>query len=275
MTSTTATTQTTSVSLQRARQHYVEHGWCAAAVFDDGSVAVLRDAVARLSRRSGPEVVYERDSRAVRAIHGCHAFDDVCERLTRVPCLVDLAEALVGAPVYVYQFKVNLKLPHDGAAWPWHQDYTFWKYEDGMPAPDAVNIGIFLDPVTPENGPLVIIPGSHRLGIVEDPGQPGERDWRAHVSADLTYTVSQDGADDLAFEYGLRAMVGPAGTAYAFHPSIVHCSSSNTSDDRRALLLITYNAVHNAPPNPTRPGFLVNRDTRPVERARSDEIVRS
>ncbi|MFC5673512.1 hypothetical protein [Streptomyces incanus] len=44
----------------------------------------------------------------------------------------------------------------------------------------------------------------------------------------------------------------------------MHSSSNNMSPDRRALLLITYNAVANAPEKPTRPEFLVSRDTTPV-----------
>jgi ectoine hydroxylase len=59
-------------------------------------------------------------------------------------------------------------------------------------------------------------------------------------------------------------MLGPAGTLTAFHPNLVHSSSDNLSPDRRAVLLITYNAVGNAPIQPTRPDFLVDRDATPV-----------
>lgn len=215
-------------------------------------------------------MVHERTSGAVRAIHGCHAFDELCAALVRLPYLVDLAESLVGGPVYVYQFKVNLKHAYEGAAWPWHQDYAFWSEEDGMPRPDAVNIAVSLNDVHADNGPLIVIPGTHRLGLLDLPDTdsgPGSGGWRSHVSADLAYQVRPERAERLSREHGQRQILGPAGTVHAFHPSIVHSSSNNRSADRRALLLITYNAVDNAPPHPSRPEFLVDRNSAPVVRA--------
>ncbi|ATL81384.1 hypothetical protein SMALA_1149 [Streptomyces malaysiensis subsp. malaysiensis] len=40
-----------------------------------------------------------------------------------------------------------------------------------------------------------------------------------------------------------------------------HSSSDNTSPDRRALLMVSYNSIDNAPPHPVRPEFLVGRNT--------------
>ncbi|MER6143284.1 phytanoyl-CoA dioxygenase family protein [Streptomyces sparsogenes] len=254
-------------SLADLKTAYDENGWCAYPYrFADHSVRLLRDRVAAISRQRRPEVVHEAGNDTVRAIHGCHAFDELCSALVRHPRLVSLAEALTGKPVYVYQFKVNLKQAREGAAWPWHQDFAFWSEEDGMCRPDAVNIAISLDDVHDHNGPLVVIPGSHGLGLLDLPAEDlGEKsDWRQHVSADLAYTVSEERARALARQSGEDKIKGAAGSVHAFHPSIVHSSSNNLSDDRRALLLITYNAVDNAPTRPTRPEFLVARDATPI-----------
>ncbi|QTD99684.1 phytanoyl-CoA dioxygenase family protein [Streptomyces cyanogenus] len=254
---------------------YDQDGWCELPYrFTDKAVTLLKEAVAAISRESRPEVVYEKDSDTVRGIHGCHAFDELCAALVRHPRLVAAAEELTGKPVYVYQFKVNLKQAREGAAWPWHQDYAFWSEEDGMPRPDAVNIAISLDDIHEDNGPLVVIPGSHRMGLLDLPEKDadGGSGWRQHVSADLAYTVSEQRAEDLAQERGRVLITGRAGTVHAFHPSIVHSSSNNVSSDRRALLLITYNTVDNAPPNPTRPEFLVARDSTPVVPADDDRL---
>jgi L-proline 4-hydroxylase len=254
---------------------YHREGWCRTGFrLAASEVALLRERVDGISAQTRPEVVYERDGETVRAIHGCHRYDEVCARLVRLPSLVDLAEALLGEPVYVYQFKVNLKHPGVGHAWPWHQDYTFWREEDGMPTANAVSIMVLLDDVDESNGPLVVVPGSHRSGLFDVPSRAAGSggDWRENVSADLTYTVSDRRAGRLSGQYGTRAIVGPAGSVYAFHPVLVHSSSDNLSTRRRAILLVTYNAVSNAPDRPTRPVFLVDTDTTAVTRLATDRL---
>lgn len=247
---------------------YEEDGWFEFPYqFSTSTIELLRERVASISRERRPEVVHEKDSETVRAIHGCHAFDDVCMALVRHPQLVALAEALLGRSVYVYQFKVNLKQAYEGAAWPWHQDFAFWSEEDGMPRPDAVNVAISLDDTYEGNGPLVVIPKSHRIGLLDLPQRNSgdeKADWRQHVAVDLAYTVKVSNAESLIQTNGKKLLTGQAGSIFGFHPSIVHSSSSNLSADRRALLLITYNAVDNAPAAPTRPTFLVDRNTTPV-----------
>lgn len=256
--------------LHEAKTKYSRDGWYQSPeLLAEGLIRKLQDSVERISSENRPEIVYEDGSRVVRAIHGCHEFDNVCARLVRLPVLLDLAHALIGEPVYVYQFKVNLKQPHSGAAWPWHQDYAFWSREDGMPSDRAVNLAIFLDDTYEDNGPLQLIPGTHRLGVIGSGSEGVIRatgDWQKHVSTDLQHTVPIKYAERLVEERGKRLLVGPAGTLYAFHPSIVHSSSDNLSRNRRALLLITYNLVSNAPAHPSRPEFLVGRDTTPIVR---------
>jgi len=254
---------------------YRRSGWCAPPErLTADAVEKLRRTVDRISAQDRPEIVYEAGQPVVRALHGCHRFDEVCERVVRLPLFVDLAETLLGGPVYVYQFKVNMKQPFEGAAWPWHQDFVFWHREDGMVAPDAVNIAVFLDGVSGDNGPLRVIPGSHELGIVDGGAADAEpsHDWRRHVAATLEYTVPDEVAEALAAGSGTESLTGPAGTVVAFHPNIVHCSSNNASAYRRAVLLITYNLVSNAPAAPTRPEFLVSRDSTPITRADSNVL---
>ena len=52
----------------------------------------------------------------------------------------------------------------DGDVWQWHQDYGTWQADDQMPEARAMNVAIFLDEVNEFNGPLMFIPGSHKLG---------------------------------------------------------------------------------------------------------------
>lgn len=261
--------------LEIAKKEYDDAGWYRSAQQLGADVLdKVRNVIEKISQENRPEVVHEKGTNIVRAVHGCHLYNETSANLVRLPIFVELAEALVGDQVYVYQFKVNLKQPHEGAAWPWHQDYTFWKNEDGMTEDRAVNIAILLDDTHEGNGPLQVLPGTHRLGLVQSTGgaDAGSGNWRKHVSADLEYTVPDDEAERLEKDHGRELITGPAGTIYAFHPSIVHSSSSNKSPDRRALLLITYNAVSNATHSSPRPEFLVGTDTRPITAADDNRL---
>ena len=247
---------------------YIRDGWYTLPQrLDPAILANIRASIERISGMKREEVVCEEDGHTVRALHGCHRFDPVCAELVGLPLLLDLAEAIIGDKVYVYQFKVNIKGARNGEKWPWHQDFAFWKYEDGMPTDRAVNIAINLDEVHESNGPLQVLTGTHKLGLVDPGSSDGHGgDWREHVSANLTYTVSDDSVARLKESHPVQHLVGPPGTISAFHPSIVHASSPNRSSDRRTVLFITYNALDNAPKNPQRPNFLVDRSVTPVKR---------
>ncbi len=210
--------------------------------------------------------VLERDGRTIRALHGCNQHDDFLDRLVRLPQLLQPAMQILNSEIYLYQFKINIKAPFRGDVWPWHQDYIFWRNEDGMPKPRAVNVLIFVDDVTEFNAPMYFMPGSHREGTIESSaGQPmSEDDWHANVSADLKYGIDDDRLSMLALAYGLTAPKGPTGTILFFDSNIVHGSPSNISPFQRRVIIITYNAIDNVqrPGKRARPEFLVGRDYR-------------
>ena len=85
--------------------------------------------------------------------------------LARHPRLVEPLRQLFGEEVYVHQFKLNAKAAFEGDVWQWHQDYGTWQRDDGMPEARAMNIAVFLDEVMPINGPLLLIPKSHKQGV--------------------------------------------------------------------------------------------------------------
>jgi hypothetical protein len=214
-------------------------------------------------------VAWESDGKTPRALHGGHEQNTEFDRLTRLSALLWPARQIVRDHVYVYQFKVNLKAAFAGDCWPWHQDYSFWAKEDGMPAPKAVTVAIFLDDINEFNGPIYFIPGSHRSGCHDsNDGQyetADDHNWEHHVGASLSYRTDPNKVIELAAEHGLSAPKGPRGTILFFDSNIVHASPSNISPMHRRLLFITYNGVHNRPRNTHRPEFLVNRNAIPLE----------
>ncbi len=88
-------------------------------------------------------------------------------KLARHPRMVEPIRQMFGEDVYMHQFKINGKQAFDGDVWQWHQDYGTWRADDQMPEARAMNVAIFLDEVNEFNGPLMFIPGSHKLGVLD------------------------------------------------------------------------------------------------------------
>jgi ectoine hydroxylase-related dioxygenase (phytanoyl-CoA dioxygenase family) len=241
---------------------------------------MLKREIAALHDDADPGTTWERDGKTVRAFHGCHLKEGPFRRLTRLPRFVTPAMTLLGAPVYVYQFKIHLKHAFSGEGWKWHQDYVYWQEEDGMPAPSAVNVMLFLDEVTEFNGPMILIAGSHRYGLFDPVVQaetpaPDRAGWHQHVSADLKYTLPPAVVADLARDRAMVAPKGPPGTAVLFHPSLAHASGPNMSPFDRTTIFITYNSTANVPSRLTdrRPAFLVSRDSTAITPLLVDALV--
>ena len=137
------------------------------SLFTDEEISVLLDEVPRLYAQDRPENVREKGSDAVRTNFAAHMYSAPFARLARHPRMVLPVSQIFGEPVYMHQFKINGKMAFDGDVWQWHQDYGTWKNDDQMPEERAMNVAIFLDPVNEFNGPLMFIPGSHKLGVVD------------------------------------------------------------------------------------------------------------
>ena len=226
--------------------------------------------------------VVEKASRAVRSVYGSHVDNQVFRRLARHPRLLEPAMQLLGGPVYVYQFKINAKIAFLGDVWEWHQDFIFWHREDGVRDPKLVTVGVFLDEVTEFNGPLMVVPGSHKEGIIDPPttgGVPkeyaGRPDWIANLTADLKYSIDHTALARLVSRGGITAPKGPAGSVLFFHCNLAHGSVPNLSPSDRKMVLLTYNRVDNPPliGERSRPEFLVSRDFRPLSPLANDALL--
>ena len=123
-----------------------------------------------------------------------------------------------------------------GGNWlvPWHQDLSIpvagrvehpslrgWSEKEGttfVQPPDAVlaelvAVRLHLDPCGPEDGPLRVIPGSHRLGRLDPEAVPDARRSAAEV-----------------------ACLAGRGDALAMRPLLLHASSRSEGAGRRRVL---------------------------------------
>ena len=139
--------------------------------FSEDEVAVLRSEADSILRSNRQEVWREKTG-APRTAFAAHIYNEAFRLMAHHPRLVEPLQQLFGEGVYVHQFKINAKAAFEGDVWQWHQDYGTWARDDGMPEPRAMNISIFLDEVLPINGPLMLIPRSHKYGTLAAAAPP-------------------------------------------------------------------------------------------------------
>lgn len=260
---------------------YWDNGYLAAGpVFSAEEVALMRAQLPEIYAEDTPARVLEAESDFVRMVHGCHKNNDVFASLVRNERILQPAQQILDDEVYVHQFKINAKAAFAGDVWAWHQDYIFWKVEDGMPEPQAVNAAVFLDDVTEFNGPLIFIPRTHKLGTPDDQRRDiaqgeDDPDWMSHLTAELKYELSQETLADMVGAHGMVSPKGPAGSVVFFSPSIFHGSAPNMSPFDRTIALVSYNSVENKLDDveSPRPWFLAERDFTPVTASESVSLA--
>lgn len=143
-----------------------------------------------------------------------------------------LAMELLGGPVRYHHSKLNYKWSGGGAEVKWHQDIQFWPHTDFTP----LTIGVHLDDVDDEMGPMGVLPGSH-LGPLHD-----------LYAADGSWAGAIDDETVVGLPLGEVAwLTGRAGSATVHNCCAIHGSMPNRSTRPRPLLLQTYSAVDSYP----------------------------
>ncbi|NEV02776.1 phytanoyl-CoA dioxygenase family protein [Bradyrhizobium uaiense] len=226
--------------------------------------------------------ILEGDALTVRSVNGVHLHSDVLYTFARHPRLLEPAQQLLADEVYIHQFKINAKRGLNGEVWPWHDDYVFWRNEDGMPSPRAINFVLFLDDVAEFNGPMLAVPRTHRRSLDDDAHEirkfePGSdsHDWHHHTSKQLKYTLERSLLQQAIGQNGVVSLKGARGSILIFHPCLFHCSSTNSMPWDRRLVIVTYNSVSNGlleRPNP-RPNFMANRNFSPLTLVADDTLM--
>ena len=129
------------------------------------------------------------------------------------------ARDLIGPNIRLHTTKLNMKKAGYGAAVEWHQDYAFYPHTND----DILAVGVLIDDMREENGPLMVFPGSH-TGPVHDHHVDG-----IFAGAVLPEAVGLDLEDAVQ-------LTGPAGSISIHHGRILHGSALNRSDRPRRLL---------------------------------------
>jgi ectoine hydroxylase len=168
-----------------------------------------------------------------------HEGDHPVARLARDPRVLEFGGALMGAPVYLWASKVNVKAAWCGAVEYYHQDLIYWKNR-GYRRNDLLTCMVFLEPHTVRNAALHIMPGTHRIGIIEHAPF-------ININGLAKSMVPPATLSRLQRTHGLVAIEGEPGDAVFFHAGVVHGSSHNISPQPRSVVISQLNVVGNEP----------------------------
>jgi len=226
-------------------------------LFSPDETAILHAALPALYAEATPANIREKRSGEVRTAMGLHLRHPTYGKLVRHPRLIGPASQLLGDQLYIQQVKINTKAAFEGEVWQWHYDFATHHAEDGVEAPLALNLHVFLDDVSEFNGPLWFIPGSHKRGPV-----PATLDTT--TTSYPLWCVDRDTVAALVRDGGIVSATGRAGTGLIFGDCLVHASPPNLSPWDRRIFSLIVNPVANAYAKTARPDYKHHRDLTPI-----------
>jgi ectoine hydroxylase len=239
--------------------------------FSEDEIALLRSEGETILRADRQEVWREKTG-APRTAFAAHTFNEVFRLMAHHPRLVEPLQQYFGEDVYVHQFKLNAKAAFEGDIWQWHQDYGTWARDDGMPEPRAMNIAIFLDEVMPINGPLMLIPRSHKQGVLSAGHDKLTTSYPLWTLDKETVTrLCEEAAPDGGV--GIVAPTGKPGAVIMFHGNLVHASAPNITPYPRKIVYLTLCAVSNHITKFNRPEWIAHRDFAPIVPVADDALI--
>jgi ectoine hydroxylase len=249
--------------------------------FSPHEVAVFLAEARRLAAdpaiRQREEAIAEPGSDEIRSVFDAHRLHPLFDGVARDPRLVAIAQSILGDGIYVHQSRLNLKPGFVGKEFYWHSDFETWHVEDGMPRMRALSCTLLLTDNNEFNGPLFIVPGSHRH-YVTCVGATPEDHYKVSLKKQEVGVPDPASLAQLVERGGIQSMKGPAGSVILFDCNAMHGSSSNISPYPRSNLFMVYNSVENRlgpPPSGTRPRpefIAARRHVAPLEPAQGDYL---
>jgi len=237
-------------------------------VFSSEEVQCFKDELERLrqdaSLAGSDEVISEPGSGDIRSIFRVHSISPVFKRLASDQRLAGIAQGLLDDDVYIHQSRLNYKPGFRGKEFYWHSDFETWHVEDGMPAMRALSMSITLTENTQHNGPLMLMPGSHKSYAVCT-GETPANHFKASLKKQEYGVPEDDLLAQLASHGGVVSAVAKPGSVIIFDCNTMHGSNSNITPDPRSNAFFVYNAISNRVVQPfcdqsPRPEYIAARE---------------
>lgn len=229
--------------------------------------AALRSGERQLDEGS---VVTEPGSNEVRTVFRLPEQSPLFNRLASDRRLAGIVSFLLGDNVYIHQSRLNYKPGFSGKEFYWHSDFETWHAEDGMPRMRAISASLLLTDNDALNGPLMLMPGSHKT-FIACAGETPEDNHKSSLKKQEVGVPSHEALTKLSSEYGITAATGKAGTLVLFDCNTMHGSNGNITPFARSNAFFVFNAMSNRLEEPfgakkPRPDFLAQRgEPKPVD----------
>ena len=138
----------------------------------------------------------------------------------------EILRDLLGDNVSLKTSKLNTKAPGGGAAVEWHQDWAFYPHTND----NVLALGLMLNDVDIDNGPLMVIPKSHKGPVLSH-------------SNNGVFCGAID-PDDSDFDMSKAVtLTGKARSMTIHHARTLHGSSPNNSNRDRLVLFYECNSA--------------------------------
>lgn len=181
----------------------------------------IRHSLVDPERNPWSDAVHPEDR--VSKIFILHDWDPQFGPFARDEQLTAVVGDLLGPDIDCFLSQFIFKNP-EAIGQPWHQDALYFPFDP----PEQVGVWVAVTDATPTNGPLSVLPGSHREPVHEH--VPDRR-----PDANLGYTEIVD----VDFS-GAEQVLMRAGDVLLFHSHLMHRSTDNVSDGRRAAMVYHY-----------------------------------
>jgi len=189
-------------------EFYRENGYLLVEnVLDAATLAKMRKVIADLVAKAAGvkthnevydlEPSHSPENPRVRRIKTPHKVDPFFMEVVKQPVMTSILKALLGKNIRLHGSKLNVKAPKYGSPVEWHQDWAFYPHTND----DILAIGVMLDDVELENGPLLVMPGTHRIDKV----------WDHHLDGRFCGAMDPTKTPDLDYSKAVPC-IGKAGT---------------------------------------------------------------
>ncbi len=236
----------------KEREQYEEDGFfIRLAAFSTCEIDALRDRVEALVELiETAEVLTEQQKQAIlkrnvgvdatagpaslNSITRLHRFSALVRSHIRDPRRLAAVAEIVGADLFCPNDLYFFKPPGTGRPIAWHQDSWYFRNTYVSSVGEAIEqstIGTWLalDDADEENGCLWVIPGSHRLGVID----------HSQVESDDYLLQKRVTVSDEMAKQAMPVEV-PKGALIFFNNALLHRSTPNRSDRFRRAYIVHY-----------------------------------